>query len=75
MLVEEATFGWHETFGVPRAGETDAIGLAMRRLALRHHPDQDGTEAEMPRINAAHEQTGTALENRSPTGQRPLLAP
>ena len=68
MLVAETTFAWHETLGVPPGAETAAIRLAMRRLALRYHPDQGGTETQMTRVNAAYEQAGTTLENLSPAG-------
>ena len=66
MLLEETTFAWHEALGVRPGAEADAIRLAMRRLALRYHPDQGGTEAQMTRINAAYAQAGTAPTNRQP---------
>jgi transcriptional regulator with XRE-family HTH domain len=68
ILLEETTFAWHETLGVPPDAETGAIRLALRRLALRYHPDQGGTEAQMARVNTGYETAGTTLESRSPAG-------
>ncbi|HUZ65830.1 MAG TPA: DnaJ domain-containing protein [Acetobacteraceae bacterium] len=75
MLVDETTFAWHETLGVSPVAETDAIRLAMRRLALRYHPDQGGTEAQMTRINAAYEQARTTPANRPPVQGTPPPRP
>ena len=33
----------------------DQVEDAYRRLAMQHHPDRGGTEAEMARINAARD--------------------
>ena len=75
LLVEETAFAWHETLGVPPDAETGAIRLAMRRLALRYHPDQGGTEAQMTRVNGGYEKARTTLENRSPAGAAPPSRP
>ena len=72
MLIEEAAFAWHETLGVSPNADSDAVRLAMRRLALRYHPDQGGTEAQMTRINAAIAQARSAPANRRPVGRPPL---
>ena len=69
MLVEETSFAWHETLGVSSVAETDAIRLAMRRLALRYHPDQGGTEAQMTRINAAYAGARTTPANPRPASR------
>jgi hypothetical protein len=66
MLVEEITFTWHETLGVPPNAEADTV----RRLALRYHPDRGGNEAHMTRINAAYAQARTASANRWPVPGR-----
>jgi len=75
MLVADTTFVWHETLGVPSGADTDAIRLAMRRLALRYHPDQGGTEAQMTRINAAYAEARTAPANRRPRNRPPPPRP
>lgn len=75
ILVEETTFAWPETLGVPPGAKTGAIRLAMRRLALRYHPDQGGTEAQMTRVNAAYDQAGTTLVNCSPARAAPPPRP
>jgi len=75
MLLEEITFAWHETLGVPPGAEADAVRFAMRRLALRYHPDQGGTEAQMTRINAAYAQARTAPANRRPRDRPPPPRP
>lgn len=75
MLIEEATFAWHETLGAPPDAGADAIRLAMRRLALRYHPDQGGTEAQMTRINAAYAQARTAPANHRPRDRPPPSRP
>jgi hypothetical protein len=67
MLVEETTFAWHETLGVPPSAETGAVRLALRRLALRYRPDQGGTKAQMTRINAA-----CAHARAKPANPRPV---
>jgi transcriptional regulator with XRE-family HTH domain len=66
MLTEEAVFAWHETLGVAPNSEADTVRTAMRRLALRYHPDQGGSEAQMIRINAAYARAATALSHRRP---------
>lgn len=75
MLVEEATFAWHETLGVRPSAEADALRRAMRRLALRYHPDQGGTEAQMSRVNAAYAQALSILKDCRPVGRRPPPRP
>jgi len=60
MLLEETAFAWHETLGVAPNADPDAVRFAMRRLALRYHPDQGGTEAQMTRINTAYTRARTA---------------
>jgi DNA-binding transcriptional regulator YiaG len=75
MLTEETVFAWHETLGVTPNAEPDAIRLAMRRLALRYHPDQGGSEAQMTRINAAYAQAKTTPANRRPVARQPPPRP
>ena len=75
LLVAETTFAWHETLGVPPAAETGAVRLALRRLALRYHPDQGGTEAQMTRINAAYAQARATPANPRPVQATPPPRP
>jgi transcriptional regulator with XRE-family HTH domain len=70
LLVEETAFAWHETIGVPPNAAGETVRQAIRRLALRYHPDQGGTEAQMTRVNDAYAQAGTTPENRSPAGSK-----
>jgi hypothetical protein len=69
MGIEETSFAWHETLGLPAtaAADADTARLAMRRLALRYHPDQGGTELQMTRINGAY------AEGTTPSANRPLV--
>ncbi len=55
VLLDEATFSWHEVLGI--APETDAAGIrtAMARLALLYHPDTGGQADQMVRITSAYE--------------------
>jgi hypothetical protein len=71
MLIEETVFAWHETLGVPPNAQADTVLAAMRRLALRYHPDQGGTEPQMTRINVAYAQARTARDDRRPVEGRP----
>ena len=75
MLSEETAFVWHETLGVPPDAADDAVRLAMRRLALRYHPDQGGTEAQMARINAAYAQARATPANPRPVEGMPPPRP
>lgn len=75
MLIDEASFAWHETLAVPPGAEPETIRVAMRRLALRYHPDQGGTKAQMTRINAAYEEASTAPANRRPVPGTPPPRP
>jgi len=66
MMVDDAQFSWHETLGVPPNADPDAVRFAMRRLALRYHPDQGGTEAQLTRINTAYTRARMAPVERPP---------
>lgn len=46
----------YETLGVDRDASVDEIKKAYRKLAMRHHPDKPGGDAEkFKKINQAHE--------------------
>ena len=53
IMVDEVTFSWHESLGVPPSADATATRRAMTRLALAYHPDKGGTQEQMIRINAA----------------------
>lgn len=44
-----------QALGVPREASREEIEGAHRRLAMKHHPDRGGDDAEMARINAARD--------------------
>jgi transcriptional regulator with XRE-family HTH domain len=64
-LIEEITFTWHETLGLPPSADARAIRRAMAKLALAYHPDKGGTQGQMARINAAYERALPAPVNRA----------
>ena len=55
IMLEEITFAWHETLGVPPNADPAALRRAMARLALIYHPDKGGQLDLMRRVNAAYE--------------------
>ena len=57
IMLEEITFAWHETLGVPPNADATALRRAMVRLALTYHPDTGGQPDLMRRVNAAYERT------------------
>ena len=58
ILLEEVSFSWHETLGVPPNADAGTIRRAWARLAHAHHPDKGGTQEQMARLNAAYERAG-----------------
>jgi hypothetical protein len=46
---------WWQVLGVSAQASRDDIEAAHRRLAMKHHPDRGGSDAEMARINAARD--------------------
>ena len=71
MRLEEASFSWHETLGLPPAADATSVRQAMSRLALAYHPDKGGTPAQMARVNAAYAQARANPERRLPTEKPP----
>ena len=55
IMLEEITFAWHETLGVPPNADPAALRRAMARLALIYHPDKGGQPDLVRRVNAAYE--------------------
>ena len=68
ILLEEVQFSWHETLGVPPNADAGKIRHAWARLAHAHHPDKGGTQAQMARINEAHEQAKPILSDQPAPG-------
>jgi molecular chaperone DnaJ len=46
---------YYEILGVNKGASPDEIKKAFRRLAVQHHPDRGGNEAEFKEINEAYE--------------------
>ena len=45
----------YKTLGVSETATPDEIKTAFRKLAMQHHPDRNGDEAEFKKINEAYE--------------------
>ena len=45
---------YYQTLGVDRNSSAEEIKQAYRRLAMKHHPDKGGNEAEFKKINEAY---------------------
>jgi hypothetical protein len=63
IMLEEATFSWHETLGVPPAADANTARSAMTKLARVYHPDTGGSQEQMIHVNAAYEAACTGLED------------
>jgi len=46
---------YYEVLGVSKGASPDEIKKAFRRLAVKHHPDRGGNEAEFKELNEAYE--------------------
>lgn len=46
---------YYKILGVPRGASEEQIKKAYRKLAMKHHPDRGGNEAEFKRIKEAYE--------------------
>lgn len=47
---------WWQVLGVSSKATRDEIDAAYRPLAMKHHPDRGGDQAQMARLNAARDQ-------------------
>ena len=46
---------YYSTLGVGKNATDDDIKKAYRKLAMKHHPDKGGDEAEFKKINEAYD--------------------
>ena len=65
VMLEEATFRWHEVLGIPPGSDASAARRAMTRMALLYHPDKGGRPEQMARVNAACEEAQHAISGRA----------
>jgi len=49
------TTDYYKILGVSKSASSDEIKKAYRKLALEHHPDKGGDEAEFKKINEAYQ--------------------
>ncbi|MGH9644186.1 MAG: J domain-containing protein [Terriglobales bacterium] len=47
---------WFQVLGVSSHAAREEIEAAHRRLAMQHHPDRGGEDAQMARVNAARDE-------------------
>jgi curved DNA-binding protein len=69
---------YYQTLGVNRNSTPEELKQAYRKLAMKHHPDRGGNEAEFKKINEAYDVLSNA-EKRSaydnPQSSRPWQQP
>jgi transcriptional regulator with XRE-family HTH domain len=66
IRLEETTFLWHETLGVPPNAEAGAVRSAMAALKLIDLPDTDGRVEQRTRIDRACEAACAAFGDSDP---------
>lgn len=62
---------YYKILGVPRGATEEEIKKAYRKLAMKHHPDRGGNEAEFKKIKEAYEKLisgDTGNHSHGPTG-------
>jgi hypothetical protein len=68
IRLEETTFLWHETLGVPPNAEAGAVRSAMAALELVCPADADGRREQRARIDRACEAACAAFRDSEPLG-------
>ena len=68
IKLEETTFLWHETLGVPPNAEAGAVRGAMAALELVCRADADGRRERRARIDRAYEAASAEFGDRDPLG-------
>jgi hypothetical protein len=68
IKLEETTFLWHETLGVPPNAEAGAVRSAMAALELVCPADADGRREQRARIDKACEAASAAFGDSEPLG-------
>lgn len=59
---------YYKTLGVPQGATEDEIKKAYRKLAMKHHPDRGGDEAEFKKIKEAYERLTSGNTNEHAFG-------
>jgi len=63
---------YYKTLGISRGASEDEIKKAYRKLAMKHHPDRGGNEAEFKRIKEAYEALSNPDQYKFNTGSDPF---
>lgn len=62
---------YYSILGVPRGASDDEIKTAYRKLAMKHHPDRGGDQAEFQKIQEAYATLGDASKRQQYDNPQP----